>query len=83
MITVPWMHWVHSVHSVHCMHRGIKHKWELISWTCSICVKSDTGLADLTSVTGSLWIELESHGKVNTCPAIWWWAEELAVVPYV
>ena len=75
MITVPWMHWVHSVHSVHWMHRGIKHEWELIFWNCSICVKSDTGLADLTSVTGSLWIELESHGKVNTCPAIWWWAK--------
>ena len=54
---------------------GIKHKWELNFWNCSICIKSDTGLADLTSVTGSLWIELESHGKVNTCPAIWWWAK--------
>ena len=36
----------------------------------------------MTSVIGSSWIEPEYHGKVNTCPAIWWWAKELAVVPY-
>ena len=46
------------------------------------CVKSATGSADMTSVIGSSWIEPEYHGKVNTCPAIWWWEKELAVVPY-